>query len=107
MRTASLSASGGEEHLSLTELRGIARQEASIVGSGVPPEIALVLGAAGVLSDQVATWSAFGLGLAVLALVGVRFARIEHLGPAQTIFAVLTNLALGLVLIGLKVLVVH
>ena len=37
---------GHEEHLSLTELRGIARQEASIVGSGVPPEIALVLGAA-------------------------------------------------------------
>jgi hypothetical protein len=98
---------GREEHLSLTELRGIARQEASIVGSGVPPEIALVLGATGVLSDQVATWSAFGLGLAVLALVGVRFARIEHLGAAQTIFAVLTNLALGLVLIGLKVLVVH
>jgi hypothetical protein len=98
---------GREEHLSLTELRGIARQETSIVGSGVPPEIALVLGATGVLSDQVATWSAFGLGLAVLALVGVQFARIEHLGAAQTIFAVLTNLALGLVLIGLKVLVVH
>lgn len=98
---------GHEEHLSLAELGGIARQEASIVGSGVPPEVALVLGAVGVLSDRVATWSAFGLGLAVLALVGLRFARIERLGPGRTVVAILANLALGLVLIGLKVLVVH
>ena len=98
---------GHDAHLSLAELRGIARQEASIVGSGVPPEGALVLGAAGVISDQVATWSAFGLGLAVLALVGLRFARIERLGPGRTAVAILANLALGLALIGLKVLVVH
>jgi hypothetical protein len=98
---------GHEEHLSLAELGSIARQEASIVGAGVPPEVALVLGAVGVLSDEVATWSAFGLGLAVLALVSLRFARIERLGQGRTVVAILANLALGLVLIGLKVLVVH
>ena len=69
--------------------------------------MALVLGATGVLSDQVATWLAFGLGLVVLGAVGVVFARVERLGSGRTALAILANLALGLVLIGLKVLVVH
>ncbi len=98
---------GHDAHLSLRELDLIGRREASIVGAGVPPEVALVLGAAGVLSDQVATWLAFGLGLVVLGAVGVVFARVEHLTPGRTALAILANLALGLVLIGLKVLVVH
>ena len=98
---------GRDEHLSLKELDHIGRREASIVGAGVPPEVALVLGATGLLSDQVATWLAFGLGLVVLGAAGVVFARVEHLGPGRTTLAILANLALGLVLIGLKVLVVH
>ena len=57
---------GHNEHLSLAELDHIGRREASIVGAGVPPELALVLGATGLLSDHVATWLAFGLGLLVL-----------------------------------------
>ena len=98
---------GHNEHLSLAELDHIGRREASIVGAGVPPELALVLGATGLLSDHVATWLAFGLGLLVLGAVGVVFARVEHLGTTRTVLAILVNLALGLVLIGLKVLVVH
>ena len=42
-----------DQHLSLAELRHIARQEGSIVEAGVPPLAALVLGAFGVLSTQV------------------------------------------------------
>ena len=98
---------GHDEHLSFAELGRIAREEASIVVSGVPPAAALVLGATGLLSTQVATWLAFGLGLAVLALAGLVFARVERLSPGRTVAATLANLALGLVLIGLKVFVVH
>ena len=97
---------GRGEHLSLAELGGIGRREASIVGAGVPPEVALVLGAVGLLPSQVAIWLAFGLGLVVLGAVGVVFARVEHLGRGRTLVAILANLALGVVLIGLKVLVV-
>ena len=98
---------GHDQHLSLAELGRIARREASILGAGVPPEAALVLGAVGLLSDQVATWLAFGLGLGVLGTVGVVFARVERLGRTAALVAILANLALGIVLIGLKVLVVH
>ena len=38
---------GHDAHLSLKELDHIGRREASIVGAGVPPEAALVLGATG------------------------------------------------------------
>jgi hypothetical protein len=94
-------------HLSLAELGRIARREAAILGAGVPPEAALVLGAVGLLSEQVAVWLALGLGLAVLGAAGIVFARVERLGRLRMIAAVLANLALGVVLIGLKVLVVH
>jgi hypothetical protein len=98
---------GQGEHLSLAELGGIGRREASIIGAGIPPEVALVLGAVGLLSSQVAIWFAFGSGLIVLGAVGVVFARVERLGLGRTLVAILANLALGLTLIGLKVLVVH
>lgn len=96
-----------ETHLSLDEFGQIARREASILAAGVPPEAALVLGGIGLFSEQFAIWLSFGLGLAVLGVTGVVFARVERLGPFRGILAVLANLALGVVLIGLKVLVVH
>lgn len=98
---------GHDAHLSLTELGDIARREAAILGAGVPPAAALVLGALGVFSEEVAGWLALGLGLAVLGTVGIVFARVEHLGRLQALVAVFTNLALGVLLIGLKVLVGH
>jgi hypothetical protein len=98
---------GHDEHLSLEEFRRIARREASIVEAGVLPAAALLLGGIGLLSSHVATWLAFGLGLVVLGVVGVIFARVERLGPGPSVVAVLANLALGLGLIGLKVFVVH
>jgi len=94
-------------HLSLSELFTIARREAAIVGAGALPELALLLGAFGLLSERVATWLAMGLGLVVLGAAGLIFARVERLRPLSARGVVLANLALGIVLIGLKVFVSH
>lgn len=96
-----------DEHLSLAELRFIARREASIVEAAIPPCAALLLGAFGLVSTKVAVWIAFVLGLAVLAAQGVVFARAERLGRLGTLTVVAANLALGVVLVALKLLVAH
>jgi hypothetical protein len=96
-----------DEHLSLDELTHIARREGSIVGAAVPPLAALLLGAFGVLSTKSAAWLAFGLGLAVLAVQGVVFARVERLSWPAGLLVVAANLGLGVVLVGLKVFVAH
>jgi hypothetical protein len=96
-----------DEHLSFAELRYIARREGSIVEAALPPLAALVLGALGVISTQVAVWAAFGLGLAVLAAEGVTVARVERLGRLGTLAVVAGNVSLGVLLVGLKLIVTH
>ena len=96
-----------DEHLSRAELRRIARREGSVVEAAVPPLVALFLGVVGVLSTNTAVWAAFGLGLVVLGVQGIVFARVERLGWTATLLVVAANLCLGLVLVGLKVLVTH
>ena len=98
---------GQDTHLSLAEFGHIARREASLLAAGLPPEAALVLGGFGLFSEHFAVWLSFGLGLTVLGVAGIVFARVERLGPVRGSMAVLANLSLGIVLIGLKVLVVH
>jgi hypothetical protein len=96
-----------DEHLSLAELRRIARHEGSIVEAALPLLAPLLLGAFGVLSSRAAVWIAFGIGLAVLVLQGITFARVERLGRLGTLGVVSANLALGTALVGLKLLVTH
>jgi hypothetical protein len=48
------------QHLSLASLVYIARREDSIVEAALPPVAALLLGAFGVVSTQVAVWAAIG-----------------------------------------------
>ena len=96
-----------DEHLSLAALTSIARREGSIIEASVPPLAALLLGAFGVVSTKTAVWIAFGLGLAVLALQGVVFARVERLSWPAAVLLVAANLGLGVVLVGLKVFVAH
>src|SRR6266480_2313382 len=60
-----------DQHFSFGELRRIARREGSIIEAALPPLAALLLGALGVISTQVAVWAAFSLGLVVLAAEGV------------------------------------
>lgn len=95
------------EHLTLAELSEIARREGSLVEAAVPPIVPLLLATVGLLSEHTATWLAFGAGLAVLAVEGVVFARVERLGWLATIVVVAANLGLGLVLVALKLFVSH
>lgn len=96
-----------EERVSLSDMRRLARREASIVEAALPPVVALLLGALGVLSTTSAVWLAFGLGLLVLAVEGVVVARVERLGTLATAGIVAANLTLGLALVVLKLVVTH
>jgi hypothetical protein len=96
-----------DQHLSLADLRRIAHREASMLEAAVPPLVALLLGAVGVVSTMLAVWVAFGLGLVVLCAQGITFARVEHMGRLGTLAVVAANLGLGVALVGLKLLVSH
>jgi hypothetical protein len=96
-----------DQHLSLADLRRIAHREASMVEAAVPPLVALLLGAFGIVSTRLAVWAAFGLGLVVLCAQGITFARVERMGRLGTLVVVAANLGLGVALIGLKLLVSH
>lgn len=93
------------ERLRPADLLRIAHHEFSIVEAAAPPVGALLLGAAGLVSAPASFWLAFGLGLVVLGLQGLRYARLERLGALATAAIVTANLALGLVLVVLKLLV--
>ncbi len=96
-----------DQHLSWTELSQVARREASILEAGVPSIVALLLGALGILSEDAAVWLAVALGLGVLAIQGVAFARVERLGWSATAVVVALNVSLGVLLIWLKLAVLH
>jgi hypothetical protein len=96
-----------DERLSLPALQRIAHREGSIVEAAVPPLAALLLGAFGLVSTKTAVWMALGLGLAVLAVQGVIFARVERLRWPATLVVVGANLGLGVAFVGLKVLLTH
>lgn len=98
---------GHDEHLSLAELRRIARREASILEAAVLPVAALLVGAFGLISEKGAVWVAIALGLVVLAAQGFLFARVERMGWLGTFVVVALNLGLGLLLVALKLLVSH
>jgi hypothetical protein len=96
-----------DRHLSVAELRRIARHEAAIVEAAVPPLAAMLLAAFGLISTRASIWIAYGLGLAVLVATGLVFARVERLGLLGTLVVVALNLALGLILLALKIAVTH
>jgi hypothetical protein len=73
----------------------------------VPPSLALLLGAVGVLDESASIWLALAAGLVALALEGLRYARVERLGLAGTLLVVAANTALGLLVVVLKAEVLH
>lgn len=95
------------EHLSLGELGRIARREGSIVEAAAPLVVALLLGAIGVLPETAAIWTAFALGLVVLAVQALVFARVEELSWPATLLVLAINLGLGLALVALKLGLTH
>jgi len=96
-----------ERRLQLAGLRHIARREGAIVEAALPPVVPLLLAAVGLISTQLALWVAFALGLVVLAVQGVQFARAERLGLLRTCVAVTVNVGAGLVLVCMKLLLTH
>jgi hypothetical protein len=96
-----------ERRLGLEHMRSVAQRELGVVLAAVLPVASLILGALGVLDEHTAVWVALGIGLFTLAAVGVRYARLASLGPAGTLAATALNVALGLLVVALKVLVAH
>ena len=93
--------------LTVAELGQIAHRERAIGLAVVLPALALLLGAVGAFGGATAVWLALGLGVAALAVQGVRYARLERLSKTGTAAVVGLNLVLGLSIVILKVLVVH
>ncbi len=93
--------------LTRAELGAVLWRELAIPLAAALPLAAVVAGALGVVEDSAAIWLAFGLGVAMLALQGARFARMERLGTLGAIAAVSVNLALGLALVAMKVIIAH
>lgn len=96
-----------KRRLTKDELRTLVGREVGILLAAVVPTTALVLGALGVFKETTAVWVAISVGLVTLAVEGVRFARIERLGLAATVGATALNLALGLLVVAMKVLLAH
>jgi hypothetical protein len=95
------------QRLSWDELKDIARRELGILVAAAVPSAALLLGALGIMRESASVWLALGIGLAILAAEGVRYARIEALGLTATLSIVGANLAVGLFVVILKVTVAH
>ena len=93
--------------LDWTELIDVMRRELPIPLAAVGPVFALLLGAAGLLRDTTAIWLAMGIGLATLAVQGLRYAGVEGFTRTGTVVAVAVNLSLGLVIVGLKAGLAH
>ena len=93
--------------VTMAELASIARREYSIVAAAVAPLAAVALGAAGVLPDKASVRVALWIGVVALAAQGVRYAQLEHLSRGAAAVTVGINLAIGLGLVLLEVLVAH
>jgi hypothetical protein len=96
-----------ERTVTRAEITDIARREAAIPLAAAGPVLALVAGAFGLVAEDTAVWIALGIGVATLGAQGLRYARGEHMGRAGTAVAISVNLALGLVLVAMEVLVTH
>ena len=93
--------------LDAAELGAIARRELAIPLAAVAPAGVLVLGAVDLIEGRSAVWLAIAVGVVTLGVQGLRYARVEGLGTAGTLVSVSANLALGLVIVALKVVVAH
>jgi hypothetical protein len=93
--------------LTRAEVAEVATRGLALLLAAVPPVAALLLGGLGVFREATAVWLALALGMVTLAGQGVRYAHSEHLPIGKAALAVLLNLALGLLVIALKVAIAH
>jgi hypothetical protein len=93
--------------ITVDEVASIARREFAVIAAAIIPLVAVALGAAGLLQQRTGVQLALWLGVAVLAVQGIRYARLERLPPTSTIATIGLNLAIGLALVALEVLIAH
>jgi hypothetical protein len=93
--------------ITIDEIASIARREYAVIAAAIIPLVALALGATGLLGQRTAVQLALWLGVAVLAAQGGRYARLECLRPGATVATISLNLAIGLALVALEVLIAH
>jgi hypothetical protein len=93
--------------LSRETITSIADRELGLLASAIAPTVALVLGAVGVVTESLSVWIAIGVGIAVLAIEGVRYAHATRLGRGGTVAILVMNLLLGVCVVVLKVTLVH
>ena len=93
--------------LDAAELGAVAGRELAIPLAAVAPTTILALGAVGLFRGSTAVWLADGICVTTLAVQGLRYAALERLGRLGTLTSVALNLALGLTIVALKVVVAH
>jgi hypothetical protein len=93
--------------VTVEEVVSIAHREYSVIAAAILPLAAVTLGAVGLLDDRTAVRLALWLGVAALAVQAIRYARLERLGPAATLVTVSLNLAIGLAIVVLEILIAH
>jgi len=89
------------------EFRSIAGREMPILVAAAGPIAVLLLGEFHVIEETPDIWLAFGLGFVALAVQGARYARVERLGRGGTAAVIALNLALGGIVVALKVVLSH
>jgi len=93
--------------ITVDEVASIARREFAVIAAAIIPLVAVALGATGIVEHRTAVQLALWLGVAVLTAQGIRYARLEHLHPGATFVTIILNLAIGLTLVALEVLIAH
>lgn len=88
-------------------LVALGKRERGIILAAVPPTVVLTLGTVGLISEKTSIWLALGVGLATLAVEGWRYAELERLRAPSRLVAVAANVALGLLVVFLKVVILH
>ena len=95
------------QRLDWDEFKSIAARELPILAAAAAPISVLLLGALGTITESTDIWLAFGVGFVALAAQGARYARVERLGAGGMAAVIALNLALGGLVVALKVLVSH
>jgi len=88
-----------------TAVAAVMGREAPMLESAIPSLGLLALAWLGVLSTPVAVWTALVYGVVALAAWGALIARRSDLGPTGVTAVAGFNLALGLLIVGLKILI--
>jgi hypothetical protein len=93
--------------VTVDELAAIAGREYSVIAAAVLPLAAVGLGAVGLLAARTSVQLALWVGVAVLTVQGVRYARLENLSRGAAYVTIGLNLAIGLAIVALEILIAH